>query len=62
MSGRCRACDKKLEEYEMARKIKSPLTGAVQYTDLCSLCINAGDFNDLSFIDDDSNLLEVDDE
>lgn len=62
MSGRCRACNKKLTDYEMARKIKSPQTGVVQYTDLCSLCIDVGDFHDFSPIDDESNLLEVDDE
>jgi hypothetical protein len=60
MSGRCKACDKKLQEHEIVRKIKSPLTGLVQYTDLCSHCLND---EELKFLPPQlPNFLEVDDE
>lgn len=48
MSGRCKACDCFLEEWEM-REI-DPLTGT--YTELCTYCLNASD--------DDSDGSEID--
>ena len=63
MSGRCKACDRKLNEFEIVRKIKSPHTGETSYSDLCSTCLGASDLDDLYFINGKENpLLEVDDE
>ena len=40
MSSRCRACNNKLSDTELVRKIKSNITGKVEYVDLCSYCLS----------------------
>jgi len=51
LSGRCRACDDIMEEWEM--KAIDPLTGT--YTELCSVCITDDfpeDYSEISFDED----------
>lgn len=36
---RCYACDKKLSEFELTRKIVRP-NGSISYPDLCNKCFN----------------------
>ena len=43
MSGRCLACNDKLTEQELKRKIKSPVTHLIEYCDLCSHCLESKD-------------------
>jgi hypothetical protein len=63
MGGRCRSCDKKLNEFELVRKIKSPITGKTEYLELCASCVKDGDFNDFRIINGRvTSLIELDDE
>ena len=63
MSGRCQSCDKKLNEFELVRKIKSPTTGKTQFIGLCSSCIRDGDFDDFRILNGKvTALIELEDE
>lgn len=42
MSGRCSACNSKLTDDEMKKKVKSHVTNHVFYTDLCTHCLESG--------------------
>lgn len=35
---RCKACDRKMTEQELCRKTTSPITGKIEYNELCSHC------------------------
>ena len=38
MSGRCKACNRKLSEYEMKRKLIGNASHSRTFSDLCSAC------------------------
>ena len=57
MSGRCRACDSILEEWEM--KAIDPLTG--KYTELCDCCITTAEESEINWIGVDLNTLSIED-
>lgn len=51
MSGRCRACDAKLTDFEMTRKVRSPCQEKFEYLDLCHHCFSLGDFEEFDVLD-----------
>lgn len=56
MSGRCKACDCVLSDFEMTRKIKSDITGKKEYVELCNTCFSSTDTDEFVYERDD--LLE----
>lgn len=54
MSGRCKACNVILDEFEMTRKWPSA-ENTNDYCDLCTHCLKASedDYEPLMFVDDD---------
>ena len=44
MSSRCKACNNKLTDRELTRRILSLDKKRVEYAELCTLCLSAGDY------------------
>lgn len=56
MSGRCKACDCVLSDFELTRKIKSDITGKKEYVELCNTCFFLPDTEELVY--ERTDLLE----
>jgi len=40
---RCKACDRKMTDLEMCRKSISPVTGKIEYAEICTNCMQPED-------------------
>jgi len=51
MSSRCKACNNKLTDRELTKRVLSLDKKRVEYAELCTQCLNAGDYTLFKFKD-----------
>lgn len=60
---RCKACNKKLNDIEMTRKLKCKITGKIEYTEMCTQCLRGSDYQDFIILANKTNpILEIEEE